>query len=126
MAIGRSGAIDRAVLEVEASARVRVGEATPVRVRVTSREDPGTPIPVRLLDGNRELARAEVAAPARGAEATVELRVTPSAAGLAVWTAQVDSLRDEITTRNNARQVAVEVSPNRLGVLIVSSALICA
>lgn len=123
VAIGRPGARDRAVLEVEASARVRVGEATPVRVRVTSLEDPGTPIPVRLMDGSRELARAQVPAPAHGAEATVEMRVTPSAPGLAVWTAQVDSLRDEITTRNNTRQVAVEVSPSRLGVLIVSSAL---
>ena len=123
VAIGEPGARDRAVLEVEASARVRVGESTPVRVRIASREAPGTPIPVRLMDGTRELAHAEVSAPANGAEATVELRVTPSAAGLAVWTAQVDSLRDEITTRNNARQVAVEVSPDRLGVLILSSAL---
>jgi len=123
VAIGEPGARDRAVLEVEASARVRVGESTPVRVRVTSREEPGTPIPVRLMDGAHELAHGEIAAPAHGAEATAELRVTPTSPGLAVWTAQIDSLRGEITTRNNTRQVAVEVSPNRLGVLIVSSAL---
>ena len=121
--IGRAGARDRAVLEVESSSRARVGEPTPVRVRITSRESAGTPIPVKLMDGTRELAHAQVPAPAGGAEATVELRVTPNAPGLAVWTAHVDSLPNEITTRNNARQVAVEVSPSRLGVLIVSAEL---
>ena len=47
------------------------------------------------------------------------MRVTPTRPGLAVWTASVDTLPGEVTVRNNARQVAVEVSPNKLGVLFV-------
>jgi hypothetical protein len=40
-----------------------------------------------------------------------------------VWTAEVDSLPGEITALNNARQVAVEVAPSRLGVLVVAGEL---
>ncbi|OGF14754.1 MAG: hypothetical protein A2W00_03265 [Candidatus Eisenbacteria bacterium RBG_16_71_46] len=118
-----ASAPDRAVASVEASARARVGEATPVRVRVTSSEARGTPIGVRLLDGAREIGRATVLSPGSGAEATAEFRITPARAGLAVWTAVVDSLAGEITTADNARQTALEVDPGRLGVLIVSGGL---
>ncbi|HYM81845.1 MAG TPA: hypothetical protein VEY91_10625 [Candidatus Limnocylindria bacterium] len=121
--VGRSGAGDRGVAEVEASTSARVGEATPVRVRVTSSEPRGTPISVRLLDGARELGRTSVPAPGSGAEAVAEFRVTPARPGLAVWTAVLDSLAGELTGRNNARQVAIEVVPGRLGVLIVSGGL---
>jgi hypothetical protein len=118
-AVGR----DRAVVEVEASASARVGEATPVRVRIASGEERGAPIAVTLHEGGRELARATVIAPGAGAEALAELRVVPARPGLAVWTARVDSLPGEPTTANNARQVAVEVTPGRLGVVIVAADL---
>lgn len=121
--VGAGPARDRVLAGIEASASARVGEATPVRVRVTSSEPAGVTLPVALLDGGRVLARAAVPSPGPGAEATAELRVTPARAGLAVWTARVDSLPGEITADNNQRQVAVEVAPGKLGVLIVSGAL---
>jgi len=92
-------------------------------VRIASRESGGAPIQVHLLDGARELAHTSVPAPAGGTEAIADLRVTPTVPGLAVWTAVIDSLANEITTGNNARQVAVEVTPSKLGVLIVSAEL---
>ena len=49
--------------------------------------------------------------------------MTPVRPGLAVWTARIDSVAGEISGLNNQRQVAVEVAPGRLGVLILSSGL---
>ena len=121
--VGGAGGADRAVAGIDASPTARVGEAAPVRVRIRSSEPAGTPIAVRLRDGARELANATVPAPGGGAEATAELRVTPARPGLAVWSAALDSLPGEISAANNARQVAIEVAPGRLGVLIVTGGL---
>ncbi len=121
--VGEALGADRAVAEVEASREARAGEPTPVRVRVVSSEPRGTPIGVRVLDDGRELARTSVPAPGPGAEATAELRVTPVKPGLAVWTARVDSLAGDAVRANDARAVAVQVTPGKLGVLVVSGAL---
>lgn len=121
--VGAAGGHDRAVASVEASSEARVGEATPVRVHVQSNEERGTPITVRLREGGREVAHASVIAPGSGAEAVAELRVTPSQAGLAVWRASVDSLARDAAPANDARGVAVQVAPGRLGVLVVSAGL---
>ena len=120
---GGSPGPDRAVAEVETSPTARVGEAAPVRVRVHSSEPRGTPIPVRVLEDGRELARTSVPAPGEGAEATVTLRVTPARPGLAVWTARVDSLAGDASPLNDSRQAAVQVAPGRLGVLVVTGEL---
>ena len=121
--VGESGRPDRAVLEIEGSTSARVGEPTNVKVRVTSSEERGTPLQVKLLEEGRELAQATVVAPGPGGEAAAQMRVTPTRPGLAVWTAALDSLGGEITAGNNRRDVAIEVAPGRLGVLIVSGEL---
>ena len=121
--VGETGGLDRSVAGVDASVSARVGEVTPVRVRVTTTEARGVPIGVTLRDGERELGRATVVSPGGGAEATAEFRVTPARPGLAVWTAGVDSAGSEIASANNARQVALEVAPGRLGVMILSAGL---
>jgi len=114
---------DRAVTEIEASTSARVGEPTPIRVHVATSEAAGVAVPVRLFDGARELAHATVVSPGAGLDAVAEMRVRPDRAGLAVWTARVDSLPGESSAADDARQVAIEVSPGRLGVLIVSAGL---
>src|SRR5207245_10975285 len=48
---------------------------------------------------------------------------TPRQSGLAVWTAQIDSARGELTTANNARSVGLEIAPGRIHALIVSAGL---
>ena len=121
--VGAGGAPDRAVSGVDAPDEGRVGQPVPVRVHVTSSEPRGTPIGVRLLGDGREIGRATAIAPGGGAEATVEFRESPGRAGLAVWTARVDSLAGEMSTRNNSRQVALQVAPGRLGVGVLTSGL---
>ncbi len=120
---GVAGGPDRAVTEVEASTSARVGEATPVRVHVATSEERGVAITTRLFDGGRELGRTTVVSPGAGLEAVAEFRITPTRPGLAVWTARVDSMSGETSTANDARQVALEVAPGRLGVLVVSAGL---
>jgi hypothetical protein len=121
--VGEGGGLDRAVAGIDASATARVGDMAPVRVRVVSTEARGVPIGVSLRDGDRELGRATVVSPGDGAEVTADFRITPARPGLALWTARVDSAAGEITTANNAREVAVEVAPGRVGVLILSGGL---
>ena len=65
--VGAAGGPDRAVVSIESSSEARVGEATPVRVRVRTSEERGAPIVVRLREAGRELARATVIAPGSGA-----------------------------------------------------------
>jgi hypothetical protein len=121
--VGEEGGRDRAVAGIDASATARVGQATTVRARILTTEPRGTSFGARLMDGGRELARATVTAPGGGAEATAEFRVIPAKPGLALWSAVVDSAAGEVSVVNNAREVAMDVSPGRLGVLIVSAGL---
>lgn len=121
--VGERAGLDRGIAGVEASSEARVGEPTPVRVRVVSDEERGTPIGVSLRDGDRVLATATVPAPGPGAEAVAELRVTPARAGLALWSARVDSLAGDVSPLDDAHGVAVPVAPGRLGVLVVSAGL---
>ena len=123
VAVGHGGITDRAVSEIEASERARVGEPTPVRVHVRSSEPKGSVLTVRLADGGRELGRATVPAPGPGREAVAEIRAVPIKPGLAVWTASVDALPNEALTGNDAREVALDVAPGKLGVLVVSAGL---
>lgn len=123
VAVGASDHADRSIVGIEASSDARVGRPTPVRVRVTTSEPRGTTFAVRLLDEGREVGRATVTSPGTGAEALAEFRVTPGRPGLALYTAEADSLPGELTGVNNARQVAVEVAPGKLEVRMITGAL---
>ncbi len=121
--VGERSGLDRGIAGVEASSEARVGEATPVRVRVVSDEERGTPIAVKLEEAGRELAHTTVLAPGPGAEATAELRVIPTRPGLALWTARVAPLEHDASPEDDAHGVAVPVAPGKLGVLVLSAGL---
>jgi len=121
--VGERAGLDRGIAGVEASSEARVGEATPVRVRVVSDEERGAPIGVTLEDAGRELAHTTVLSPGPGAEVTAELRVTPTHAGLALWTARVTPLAGDLSPDDDAHGVAVPVAPGKLGVLALSAGL---
>ena len=121
--VGTFAGEDRAVAAIEVPPESRVGRLEPVRVHLTSDEPAGTPMPVHLFSGARELAHGTALSPGPGAEALCELTAVPLESGLAIWTARVDSLAHEPTVANNARSAALEVAAGRLGVLIVSAGL---
>ncbi len=123
MLVGSTQVSDRALVDTEPPADARVGRPVTIRVHVTTSEERGVPIGVWLRDGARELARTTIVSPGPGAEALAELRATALSPGLAVWTAGADSSAGELTTRNNAMQVAFPVAPGRLGVTIVTAGL---
>jgi len=114
---------DRAIAGVDGSAEAQVGHVTTVRVRVITTEPRGVAFHVQLRQRDRELGRAVVVSPGSGAEAIAEFHVTPLEPGLALWKASIDSLAGEITVANNSRQVAVEVAPAKLGVVMLSGGL---
>lgn len=121
--VGGAAGPDRAITDVQSAANAQVGRTTTVRARLTTTEERGAPVTLRLYDGATERDRATVMAPGGGAEATAEFHVVPTRPGLAVWTVRADSLAGEMSTANNARQVAVEVAPGRIGVTLVSGGL---
>ena len=121
--VGTFAGEDRAVTAIDVPSESRVGRSEPVRVHLTSDEPAGTPMPVHLLSGARELAHGTALSPGPGAEVVCELTAVPLESGLAIWTARVDSLAREPTVANNARSAALEVAAGRLGVLIVSAGL---
>jgi hypothetical protein len=121
--VGGFAGADRAVTAIDVPPESRVGRAEPVRVHLTSDEPSGTPMPVHLQSGTREIAHGTALSPGSGAEAVCELIAVPLESGLAIWTASVDSLAHEPTVANNARSAAIEVAAGRLGVVIVSAGL---
>ncbi|MBI1798455.1 MAG: VWA domain-containing protein [Candidatus Eisenbacteria bacterium] len=121
--VGERGALDRVITGIEAPPDARVGRSEPVRVHLVSSEPRGVTIPVRLMDGAREIARGAATSPGAGVEVVVEMSGTPLAPGLAVWTARIDTLPAELTASNNERSVALKVAPGRIGVMIVSAGL---
>jgi hypothetical protein len=120
--VGSAGA-DRAVTGLEAPAEAQVGRPVPVRVRVTSTEERGTPMEVELAGEDRVLGRATLISPGPGAEAVAEFRAAPLRPGLATWTARVRPGPGESAPDNDARQVAFPVARGRLGVTVVSAGL---
>ena len=121
VAIGQPPARDVAVLEVLANPTARVGEETPVEVRLVAY---GPPRSVRLSvkDGERVLVGEDVALPGGGAEVVRRLTYRPSRPGLAVFevTAPAAAGEAEWSTVNNRRAWAQDVLPDRERVLVLA------
>lgn len=98
------------------------GSPLPLRVGVRQRGYEGQTVPVTVASGGSVVARASVALPAGGAEATAELDVTPTGAGLRRYTVTVGPLAGEATTRNNTETVTVRVLDGARRVLLVGGA----
>ena len=121
--VGSSRLEDRAIAGIETS--TGAGSAGRRRCAFESRRPsrPATGSPCGCATARASWAARRWCRRAPARRPWPSSRVTPLKAGLAVWTAETDSLRGELTGVNNARQVAVEVAPGRLGVVIVSGGL---
>ena len=92
----------------------------PVQVGVRASGYAGERAPVTVSEGGRVVGRSLVELPAGGAEAVVDLEVTPAAPGLRRYTVTVGPLAGEATTRNNRQTLTVRVLDDRRRVLVVA------
>ena len=97
------------------------GSPLPIRAGVRAVGYDGQRATVAVSREGRTLARETVEL-AGGAEASVDLDVTPSAAGLYRYTVSVVPLAGEATTRNNSRTVTVRVLDDSRRVLLLAAA----
>ncbi|MEM6784990.1 MAG: hypothetical protein AAF624_14815 [Bacteroidota bacterium] len=94
----------------------------PVQVGVLHDGFEGERVSVSLLEDGQLLARETLTLGTGGTEATLDVRVTPRSPGLRRYTLAVSSLAGEVTTRNNATVVTIQVLENRRRVLFVAAA----
>ncbi|MEM1056122.1 MAG: hypothetical protein AAGI52_11385 [Bacteroidota bacterium] len=97
------------------------GSPLPIRVGVRAAGYEGQTAPVTVASGGQVIARGSVDLPSGSAEATVELAITPSGAGLRRYTVTVGPLAGEATTRNNSETVSVRVLDESRRVLLVGA-----
>ena len=119
VAIGETPAHDVAVLDVLSNPTARVGEATPVEVRLRALGAPRR-TKVELVDGAKVLASEEVSLPGGGAEVTKRLTFRPARAGLSVFEVRTPAAPDEWSDGDNRRAFAQEVLPDKQKVLVVA------
>ncbi|HEX8385869.1 MAG TPA: hypothetical protein VF576_06780, partial [Rubricoccaceae bacterium] len=99
-----------------------VGAPLPVQAGVRASGFGGRAVSVTLSEGGRVVGRTTATLPADGAETTVDLAVTPGAAGVRRYTVTAGPLAGEATTRNNAETVTVRVLSDTRRVLVVAAA----
>ena len=99
----------------------RVGSPLPIQAGIRATGFDGRTASVTVSSGGNVLARQTVVVPSDGAEAVVDLAVTPTAPGVRRYTIAVQPLAGEATTRNNSRTVTVRVLDDRRRVLLVAA-----
>jgi hypothetical protein len=119
VAIGETPAHDVAVLDVLSNPTSRVGESTPVEVRMRAL-GAARRTKVELVDGDKVLASEEVSLPGGGAEVTKRLTFRPTRAGLSVFEVRTPAAPDEWSAGDNRRAFAQEILPDKQKVLVVS------
>lgn len=100
----------------------RVGSPLPIQAGIRATGYAGQSASVTVSSGGRTLARTTVEVPADGAEAVVDLSVTPGAPGVRRFTVTVGPLAGEATVRNNRQTVSVRVLDDDRRVLLVAAA----
>ena len=115
------GRRDVAVQRVLTNEVAYAGAPLPFEVGIRAEGFGGERVEVSLFDGERRVARQPLTLPEAG-EATVELETTPTTPGLHRYTATVTRLDGELTARNNAETVAVQVLDQKRRVLLVGGA----
>ena len=119
VAIGEMPAHDVAVLDVLSNPTSRVGESTPVEVRLRALGE-ARRTKVELFDGDKVLASEDVSLPGGGAEVTKRLNYRPSRAGLSVFEVKTPAAPDEWSAGDNRRAFAQEILPDKQKVLVVA------
>jgi len=119
IAVGQAPGQDVAVLDVLSNPTARVGQETPVDVRVRALGPPRR-TRLALMDGERELVAQDIDLPGGGAEVTRRLVYRPTRPGLSVFEARVPTFAGEWSAVDDRRAYAQEVLPDRQRVLVLA------
>ncbi len=119
LAVGRTPGADVAVLDVLSNPTARVGQETPVDVRVRALGPPRR-TRLTLMDGERELAAQDIDLPGGGAEVVKRMTYRPTRPGLSVFEARVPTFAGEWSAVDDRRAYAQEVLPDRQRVLVLA------
>ncbi|MFQ5600858.1 MAG: hypothetical protein ACE5G2_09935 [Candidatus Krumholzibacteriia bacterium] len=98
-----------------------VESETAIRVRVEHSGFRGRATTLRLVEGGRELFRRNLSFEQEHGRTQVEIPLELSEPGRKMLRLVLDPLDDEITERNNTREIRIEVLKNRLRVLLVAA-----
>ncbi|WP_022835176.1 vWA domain-containing protein [Salisaeta longa] len=98
------------------------GTALPVQATLQSEGFGGTRVTVRLRSGTTVHDTQQLTLPEGAVSPTVNLTVTPQAAGVQRYTVELAPVDGEATTRNNTQTVAVRVLESKRQVLLVGGA----
>ena len=94
----------------------------PIQAGVRAGGFAGETASVTVSEGGRVVTRETVTLPPDGAEATVDLTVTPTAPGLRRYAVTVGPLAGEATTRNNRQTLSVRVLDDTRRILLLAAA----
>ncbi len=98
------------------------GSPLPIQAGVRAVGYEGQTAPVTVSQDGRVVARTTVPVPPDGAEATVDLTVTPTTPGVRRYTVTVGPLAGEATTRNNSRTLTIRVLDDTRRLLLLAAA----
>lgn len=99
-----------------------VGTEVPVQVGLRAEDYPNERVTVSLVQNGQVLHSQPVQLPASPDELPVDLRFTPTEAGLQRLTVSVSRLAGEATWRNNTETIAIRILENRKQVLLLAPA----
>lgn len=119
--VGEAGGWDASVEEVATNPTARVGQPTPMQVRLRHTGDRSRRAKLVVSDGQQVLAQRDVVLAAGGAETIEDLDLVPRRVGLATYRVSVEAGPGEITEANNRRAAVQSVLPDRQRALILSS-----
>ncbi|MEM1115644.1 MAG: hypothetical protein AAGJ11_04000 [Bacteroidota bacterium] len=94
----------------------------PIQAGIRASGYGGETASVTVSEGGSVVTRATVTLPPDGAEAAVDLTVTPATPGLRRYTVTVGPVAGEATTRNNRQTVTVRVLDDTRRVLLLAAA----
>ncbi|MGH7724387.1 MAG: hypothetical protein ACREOU_03070 [Candidatus Eiseniibacteriota bacterium] len=117
--VGEVPGNDVAVVDVLANPTSRVGQETPVEVRVRALGPPRR-AKIELREGATVLTSEEVALPGGGAEVARRMKYRPVRPGLQVFEVSTPESPGEWTAVNNRHAYAQEVLPDRQRVLVLA------
>lgn len=113
---------DVRIVDVVSNEIVYAGSIVPVQVRIRNDGYDASQLTITLTSGSQIEDRKVVPLPASGQEVTVDLEYETSEPGRKEYTVSVSRFENEITYRNNAHRMNVQILDQKKSILLVAGA----